>query len=764
MEKFNVKNLDRILIIAPHPDDECIGVGGLLLKYAKQCDVWILTDGAAGKQDVSIDYIVNRRKSEFIAEMELLNIHNYRMFNIADGTLQNNLECLCKENLSCYTKIFVTNKNDIHLDHRAAYKAVKKALLFQKLNHIELYQYEITEPISYASHMLDISDVIDLKMDLISLHGSQMALFDYCCIAKSINSYRAATMQMRNSYVEVYLLSDILNEADDEYINLLQADIQKLRVMNRVYDMWIQAKSKEIGIVDYVDKHNYCSIAVYGLGILGRRLIQELKESHIKITCVIDRKAQMINDFDINVIKPNKNIPIVDVIIVTAVYDYDNIKKQLKQYGYNNIISLETIVNEINDKSYQCLDKKPLVYLWGMGQNFECVLQSIDENYCEIGGIIDCNKEKIGKVTNQKYKIYFPDDILIKEYDYIIISTMHSNAIVKQLQDLNCDFKKVINFWSREEDVSKFKFINLLKRENYFLRADLENYKIRLNNLPYEVNAKPVPIVCSAIELLDKIILEKSSLCRYGDGEFELMRQKKRGWFQRINSVLAKRLKEIFYSKNNNIIIAIADNFGNLDKYTDCAADTIRKYLNKETRTDLMKLIGTQRKYYDAYVSRPYIIYKDKSQAVIIFNKFKKIFYNRNIVIVEGRYTRNGVGNDLFLNAQSIRRIICPEKDCFDKYNQILDKIKINVNKDDLIVISLGQTATVLAYDLAMEGYQSLDIGQIDNEYEWYLRGVDERVEIPGKTVSELSWCHIPQNIIHEEYNKQIICNLCDNN
>ena len=56
-----------------------------------------------------------------------------------------------------------------------------------------------------------------------------------------------------------------------------------------------------------------------------------------------------------------------------------------------------------------------------------------------------------------------------------------------------------------------------------------------------------------------------------------------------------------------------------------------------------------------------------------------------------------------------------------------------------MICISLGPSATVLAYDLAKEGYQALDIGQLDNEYEWYLREAEERIEIPGKMVAEIA-------------------------
>ena len=58
-------------------------------------------------------------------------------------------------------------------------------------------------------------------------------------------------------------------------------------------------------------------------------------------------------------------------------------------------------------------------------------------------------------------------------------------------------------------------------------------------------------------------------------------------------------------------------------------------------------------------------------------------------------------------------------------------------DRDRLILIALGHTATVLAYDLAAEGYQALDIGHLDIEYEWFLRKTDKKIPIEGKFVNE---------------------------
>ena len=57
--------------------------------------------------------------------------------------------------------------------------------------------------------------------------------------------------------------------------------------------------------------------------------------------------------------------------------------------------------------------------------------------------------------------------------------------------------------------------------------------------------------------------------------------------------------------------------------------------------------------------------------------------------------------------------------------------------KNKLILSILGPTATVLAYDLAKEGYRILDIGQLDVEYGWFLLGTKKKCALKYKEVSE---------------------------
>jgi len=132
----------------------------------------------------------------------------------------------------------------------------------------------------------------------------------------------------------------------------------------------------------------------------------------------------------------------------------------------------------------------------------------------------------------------------------------------------------------------------------------------------------------------------------------------------------------------------------------------------------------------------------------------------KNIVIIEGVQSRLGVGNDLFKNANSIQRILCPSENAFDVYDKILNEaLKIPKNKQ--ILIALGSTATVLTYDLYKKGYQAIDIGHVDIEYEWFLRNVKNRIKIENKYTNEVK--NGRENIRpvkDTDYYKQIIINI----
>lgn len=394
------------------------------------------------------------------------------------------------------------------------------------------------------------------------------------------------------------------------------------------------------------------------------------------------------------------------------------------------------------------------VYIWGAGHCAQQVIEEIDEAHVNIVGIVDGDKDKQGKDTFYPLQIFPPSELYGKNFDYLIISVKNYSQIEQECENFGIEHNKVIAYWKENIDNLIFK-IRSKRVEQLMIEKNIFQY--RLDSAPYEWGIKEVPRIIEGKELLKKIISDHSSLCRFGDGEFELIRGNERPWFQKPDEVLGNRLKEVLSSNNDLINIAVAQNFVGLEQYKDKDADAIREYMYGDTRREIIRLLDMGRLYYDTYVTRPYIIYKNRKNADEIFPLFKKIWKDRDVFLIEGKYARTGVGNDLLACTHSLHRILCPPKNAWGKYEEILNAALYSIPKEALVCLSLGPCATVLAYDLAQQGYQALDIGQLDNEYEWYLRQADERVEIPGKMVSEVSGECFPQEIEDREYSSQIV-------
>lgn len=291
--------------------------------------------------------------------------------------------------------------------------------------------------------------------------------------------------------------------------------------------------------------------------------------------------------------------------------------------------------------------------------------------------------------------------------------------------------------------------MNRLKKRLIIFYYNLINIKGRLINKQ--------PIVKSSDEAVDMIINKKVSVCRYGDGEFDVMNGGENG-FQSKNELLANRLREIINQEDEKIIVCIPDVFGSLKKYRQESRSFWIEYLDLyKQRSKWLVCIKDIKNtvYYDTQMTRPYMMYKDKSNCKEKFDKLKKIWDEKELLIIEGEGSRLGVGNDLFDNARTIERIICPSKNAFDKYEEILESAKC-YDKNKLILIALGMTATVLAHDLSKCGYQAIDIGHIDIEYEWFLRGATEKIKIENKSVNEVQGGHDISKEENLDYNNQI--------
>lgn len=393
------------------------------------------------------------------------------------------------------------------------------------------------------------------------------------------------------------------------------------------------------------------------------------------------------------------------------------------------------------------------ILVWGAGRYCQYVMDFIRPE-ANILAIIDSNEELDGtRWKDSEISIINPDRIDDYDYEYIVVSTIKFDSIKAECYKRRLSDDKLIFFW---EDKTFPNFIFSWTDRLLCEKRKADIYRARLDSAPYEWGLKKVPKLKSSNECIREIIEKRCSLCRFGDGEYNIILGEKEPWFQKGDSSLAQRLDEVLYVEKKGVLVAIAQNFECFDQYTEEAADEIRLYMEGDKREKIIKLLNPGKQYYDAYLSRPYLIYRDKEGAKTKFDLLKNIWRGRNVIVVEGKYTRFGVGNDLLAGVESIARIICPHKNAWDKYEKIFETVKKNANFDTLVCASLGPVATVLAYDLATYGIQTIDIGQLDNEYEWYIHGAKERTLIKGKMVAEFVGHPIPQDKIDIEYKSQI--------
>lgn len=287
-----------------------------------------------------------------------------------------------------------------------------------------------------------------------------------------------------------------------------------------------------------------------------------------------------------------------------------------------------------------------------------------------------------------------------------------------------------------------------------------------VNNVKYEIfdqriNIEKIlyPEVKPIEDTINEIIISRKSMARFGDGEFAIMSGGQRHGFQEYDARLSKKLIDVIESEDDGFIIGIGDTFGNLESYNDCAKQEIRAYMTEERRNQIMSFLKADKIYANAYITRPYAMYSDNSGngPRKRFKNLQKIWDSRNVLFVEGCETRLGVGNDLFSNANSIKRIEAPATNSFEKYDDILTATIGNANEDDIILIALGPTAGVLAYDLYKKGYQAIDIGHLDLEYEWMINGAGGRSEVKTKYNNEYPGGNIVDPIYDDNYEKQIV-------
>lgn len=182
----------------------------------------------------------------------------------------------------------------------------------------------------------------------------------------NINTERLYTHigQGSNSSYDIVEMWESLREMlqllkNNHVLQQQQLDIIKDRVDNAqksnrlisiiaLYDYWMYLKIRNKNIVEYLIKKGIKKVALYGMNYVGNRLYDELKNSEIKVIVGIDQDAEKIL-YEIPILKIDdielrKYIQEVDMIIVTAVAFFREIKQKIERYYPVQVVSMRDIL------------------------------------------------------------------------------------------------------------------------------------------------------------------------------------------------------------------------------------------------------------------------------------------------------------------------------------------------------------------------------------------------------------------------------------
>jgi LmbE family N-acetylglucosaminyl deacetylase len=207
-EKLVFEKNDRIAVIAPHPDDECLGAAAALILASERTDIYVITDGSHGNPKMSIAEEAKIRRLQFEAEMEAVNPRSWEWIGIEDTTLPNKDDDAISIDFTPYTKIFLPWHQSPHPDHRAAALMCCRAIRRQHAQ-AECFMYEIITPFYRPTHCVDITEFVEEKRRLIRFHKDQGEQEE---MNLTVNRLRGAQMLLDPNcrYAECYLKVDAI--------------------------------------------------------------------------------------------------------------------------------------------------------------------------------------------------------------------------------------------------------------------------------------------------------------------------------------------------------------------------------------------------------------------------------------------------------------------------------------------------------------------------------------------------------------------------
>ncbi|MCL2336240.1 MAG: PIG-L family deacetylase [Firmicutes bacterium] len=216
----------RVLVFAPHPDDDVLGCGGSIAKHVQagnMVKVVYLTSGGAGSLEQSSPALAARREAEAKAAALVLGVSETIFCRYPDGYLSYDNDTI-EQSVALIRQhqphmVYVSHAQEEPRDHRQAFAIVREACRRAKGPWFlqcgatpwavdALLTYEVLTPLQTVNYTEDITDFFDQKRRAVRAHSSQTALLPYEEAVQGLNRYRGI-MTGKGAYCECFQLLEL---------------------------------------------------------------------------------------------------------------------------------------------------------------------------------------------------------------------------------------------------------------------------------------------------------------------------------------------------------------------------------------------------------------------------------------------------------------------------------------------------------------------------------------------------------------------------
>ena len=203
--------MEKLLVFAPHPDDDVIGCGGTIARntaQGNQVAIVYLTSGESGSLSYSPAELSVVREEEATRAAALLGVNDVIFLRQPDGyiawskLLMDALVTVIRSQQP--SMVFLPHGQEAVRDHQQSCQLILEACKRaagpwfpdcgeQSWSVDKILAYEVWTPLERYNLAVDISDFMQLKLNALREHSSQVTDIAYDEAIQGLNRYRGIT-------------------------------------------------------------------------------------------------------------------------------------------------------------------------------------------------------------------------------------------------------------------------------------------------------------------------------------------------------------------------------------------------------------------------------------------------------------------------------------------------------------------------------------------------------------------------------------------